>query len=87
MKKGTKIALWASIPLVLAIWFVGPRIGLWGDRDLKKGAEVPSVATQGQGQGQAGGKGQGAGGQQGAGHPGEILVMSSVTIHHFLHKS
>jgi len=69
MKKGTKITLWVSIPLVLAIWFVGPRVGLWGDRDLKKGAEVPAVATQGQGQGQgqAGGQGQGAGGQQGAG--------------------
>ncbi len=74
MKKGTKIALWVSIPLVLAIWFAGPRIGLWGERDLKKGEAVPAVGTQGQGQaqGQAGGQAQsqGAGGQQGAGQQG-----------------
>ncbi len=73
MKKGTKIALWITIPLVLAIWFAGPRVGLWGDRNLKKGAEVTAVGAQGQGQapgqGQTGGQGQGqgAGGQQGAG--------------------
>lgn len=71
MKKGTKIALWASIPLVLAIWFAGPRIGLWGDRELKKDAEIPAARTQGQGQGQGqgqtGGQSQGPGGQQGAG--------------------
>jgi len=67
MKKGTKIALWISIPLILAIWFTGPRLGLWGDRDLKKDAGVSAVGTQGQGQaqGQTGGQGQGAGGQQG----------------------
>ena len=78
MKKGTKIALWISIPLILAIWFAGPRLGLWGDRDLKKGAEVPAVGTQGQGQaqGQTGGQGQsqGAGGQQGG------LLPVSATI-------
>ena len=59
MKKGTKIALWISIPLLLAIWFAGPRLGLWGNRDLKKDAVVP--ASQGQAQGQ----GQRPGGQQG----------------------
>lgn len=78
MKKGTKIALWISIPLILAIWFAGPRLGLWGDRDLKKGAEVPAVGMQGQGQaqGQTGGQGQsqGAGGQQGG------LLPVSATI-------
>lgn len=78
MKKGTKIALWISIPLILAIWFAGPRLGLWGDRDLKKDVDVPAAGTQGQGQGQvqgqAGGQGQsqtqGSGGQQGAGQQG-----------------
>jgi len=62
MKKGTKIALWISIPLLLAIWFAGPRLGLWGNRDLKKDAVVPAAGTSGTGQGQ----GQGPGGQQGA---------------------
>ena len=53
MKKGTKIALWTSIPLVLLIWFAGPRLGLWGNRDLKKSDAVQGavVAAQGQGQG------------------------------------
>jgi membrane fusion protein (multidrug efflux system) len=63
MKKGTKIVLWISIPLVLAIWFAGPRLGLWGDRDLKKNAVVPAAQAQGQGQAQ----GQRPGGQQGQG--------------------
>ena len=31
MKKGTKIALWISIPLVLAVGFAGPRLGLFGN--------------------------------------------------------
>ncbi len=65
MKKGTKIALWISIPLLLAIWFAGPRLGLWGNRDLKKDAVVPAAGAQGQGQGQRPG-GQPGGGQQGA---------------------
>jgi len=67
MKKGTKIALWIIIPLILAIWFAGPRLGLWGDRDLRKDAGVPAIGMQGQGQaqGQPGGQGQGAAGQQG----------------------
>ncbi len=83
MKKGTKIALWISIPLILAIWFAGPRLGLWGDRDLKKDAGVPAVGTQGQGQaqGQPGGQGQGAGGQQGGVLPvtGTIAKPSYLT--------
>ncbi len=63
MKKGTKIALWVSIPLVLAVWFAGPRIGLWGNRDLKKNADVPAMQAPGQGQGPA--QGQRPGAQQG----------------------
>lgn len=77
MKKGTKIALWTSIPLLLLIWFAGPRLGLWGNRDLKKDADSPSALVQvngpgsggqqGLGQAQAQGQGQGQrpGGQQG----------------------
>lgn len=61
MKKGAKIALWVSIPLVMAIWFAGPRIGLWGNRDLKKGIDAPSAQVQGQGPAQ----GQRPGAQQG----------------------
>lgn len=63
MKKGTKIALWVSIPLVLLIWFAGPRLGLWGNRDLKKNADAVAAPAQGQagqqGEGRAGGGGQG----------------------------
>ena len=65
MKKGTKIALWTSIPLVLLIWFAGPRLGLWGNRDLKKKGEVPAAQVQATGQGPGGQQGQGPGGQQG----------------------
>jgi membrane fusion protein (multidrug efflux system) len=66
MKKGTKIALWASVPLVLLIWFVGPRIGLWGNRDLKKSGDAVAAPAQGQG----GQPGQGPAGQQGEGRAG-----------------
>jgi len=65
MKKGTKIALWISIPLVLLIWFAGPRLGLWGNRDLKKKGEVPAAQVQATGQGPGGQQGHGPGGQQG----------------------
>ncbi len=65
MKKGTKIALWTSIPLVLLIWFAGPRLGLWGNRDLKKKGEVPAAQVQAPGQGPGGQQGQTQGGQQG----------------------
>jgi len=61
MKKGTKVALWISIPLVLVVWFAGPRLNLWGNRDLKKDGVVPVAQVQGQGQSQ----GQNPGGQQG----------------------
>ena len=79
MKKGTKIALWTSIPLILLIWFAGPRLGLWGNRDLKKGdaVQVAVAGAPGHGQGQGGqqgqaqaqgqGQGQRPGGQQGQG--------------------
>ncbi|HUW94112.1 MAG TPA: biotin/lipoyl-binding protein, partial [Bacteroidales bacterium] len=42
MKKSTKIFLWISIPLVLAIGFFGPRVGLFGD---KKGSERAAIAA------------------------------------------
>jgi len=61
MKKGTKVALWISIPLVLIVWVAGPRLSLWGDRDLKKGDGVSAAQVQEQGQSQ----GQNPGGQQG----------------------
>ena len=66
MKKGTKIALWVSVPLVLLIWFAGPRLGLWGDRDLKKDKDVVAAPAQGQG----GQPGQSPAGQQGEGRAG-----------------
>jgi membrane fusion protein (multidrug efflux system) len=76
MKKGIKIALWVSIPLILAIWFGGPRLGLWGDRDLKKGSAAPSGEaqsvrqadgqSQGQPQSQAQGQSQPGGGAGGS---------------------
>ena len=72
MKKVTKTALWVSIPLVLLIWFAGPRLGLWGDRDLKKKDE----ATVAPGQGQGGQQGQRPGGQQG-GQPGGVLPVTA----------
>lgn len=65
--------MWISIPLILLIWFGGPRLGLWGNRDLKKSDAVQGAVTavpgQGQGgqQGQVQGQGQRPGGQQGQG--------------------
>ena len=85
MKKGTKIALWVSIPLVLLIWFTGPRIGLWGNRDLKQKDEVRAgqAAAQGQADRQAAATaGQPAaarpagGGGQGAGQGGGQLPVN-----------
>lgn len=73
MKKGTKIALWVSIPLILAAWFGGPRLGLWGDRDLKKDASAATAPAQGQAaggrqsQGQAQTQGRAGGGAPGGG--------------------
>ncbi len=57
--------MWVSIPLILAIWFGGPRLGLWGDRELKKDSAAAAAPAQGQGQGQA--QGNPAGGGQGGG--------------------
>ncbi len=65
MKKGTKIALWTSIPLVLLLWFAGPRIGLWGNRDLKKNTSAAVVQEQAPGMGTGNQQGQRPGGQQG----------------------
>ena len=75
--------MWTSIPLILLIWFAGPRLGLWGNRDLKKGdaVQVAVAGAPGQSQGQGGqqgqaqgqvqaqgqGQGQRPGGQQGQG--------------------
>ncbi len=61
--------MWTSIPLVLLIWFAGPRLGLWGNRDLKKSDTVQGAvaASPGQGQGGQQGQGQRPGGQQGQG--------------------
>ena len=82
MKKGTKIALWTSIPLVLLIWFAGPRLGLWGNRDLKKKGEVPAAQVQAPGQGPGGQQGHGPGGQQGQGQrpggQGQLPVTGTI---------
>ena len=74
MKKGTKIALYASIPLVLLIWFAGPRLGLWGDRDLKKKGDAVAAPAQGQG----GQQGQRPGGQQGGQQGGALPVTATI---------
>ena len=47
------------------IWFAGPRLGLWGNRDLKKKGEVPAAQVQAPGQAPGGQQGQTQGGQQG----------------------
>jgi membrane fusion protein (multidrug efflux system) len=74
MKKGTIIALWVSIPLLLLIWFAGPRLGFWGDRDLKKKGE----STVAPGQGQGGPQGQRPGGQQGGQQGGVLPVTATI---------
>lgn len=85
MKKGTKIALWVSIPLVLLIWFTGPRIGLWGNRDLKQKDEVRAGQAAAQGQadrqsaataGQPAAARPAGGGGQGAGQGGGQLPVN-----------
>ena len=69
MKKATKITLWISIPLVLAIGFAGPRLGLFGDRkaEARKSTAAP-------GQPQAKGQVQGPGGQQ----AGTVLPVTAI---------
>ena len=69
MKKATKITLWISIPLVLAIGFAGPRLGLFGDRKAEAGK---STATPGQPQAKV--QVQGPGGQQ----AGTVLPVTAV---------
>ncbi|NLE36316.1 MAG: hypothetical protein GX622_14550, partial [Bacteroidales bacterium] len=78
MKKGTKIALWVSIPLVLLIWFTGPRIGLWGNRDLKKKSEAKASPSPVRGQTPGGqpGAARPAGGGQGTGQGGGQLPVN-----------
>jgi len=78
MKKGIKIALWVSIPLILAIWFGGPRLGLWGDRDLKKGSAAPSGEAQAarQADGQPQGQSQPGGGAGGSASRGGQLPVN-----------
>ncbi|TFH49935.1 MAG: efflux RND transporter periplasmic adaptor subunit [Bacteroidia bacterium] len=61
MKKGTKIMLWISIPLVLAIGFAGPRLGLFGNKTGSPKTEIKAGSAQGQRP-----PVQGQGGQQGA---------------------
>jgi membrane fusion protein, multidrug efflux system len=69
MKKATKITLWISIPLVLAIGFAGPRLGLFGDRKAEAGKN-----TAAPGQPQAKGQVQGPGGQQ----AGTVLPVKAI---------
>jgi membrane fusion protein (multidrug efflux system) len=64
MKKSTKIVLWISIPLVLVLGFLGPRLGLYGIKPTggtKIGAATASPAalssSQPSGQGQRGAQG------------------------------
>jgi membrane fusion protein (multidrug efflux system) len=56
MKKATRTVLWISIPLVLAVAFGGPRLGLFGKRE--KGPETIQKAAQGPSQGQRPGRTQ-----------------------------
>jgi len=63
MKKSTKIILWVSIPVVLALGFFGPRMGLFGNKVSEPKEKTAAAPSQGQGQ-RPGGQGQG--GQQGA---------------------
>jgi membrane fusion protein (multidrug efflux system) len=63
MKKATRITLWISIPLVLALSFAGPRLGLFGRKakgpeqtQAQKTAQAPD-----QGQGQRPGRQAGGG--------------------------
>lgn len=72
MKKATKITLWIGIPLVLAVGFAGPRLGLFGDRKGK--AEKNTAASPAQGKPQGKGQGQRPGGQQ----AGSVLPVTAI---------
>ncbi len=63
MKKSTKIILWISIPLVLALAFAGPRLGLYGDKKDKTTNLQAPASPRGQAPGQQA-AGQRPGGQQ-----------------------
>lgn len=73
MKKGSKIALWISIPLVLAVGFAGPRLGLFGNGKVteEKGAATAGAPATAQAS-QAAAPGQGQRGPQG----GAVLPVS-----------
>ena len=73
MKKGSKIALWISIPLVLAVGFAGPRLGLFGNGKVteEKGAAAAGAPATAQAS-QAAAPGQGQRGPQG----GAVLPVS-----------
>jgi membrane fusion protein (multidrug efflux system) len=61
MKKSVKIALWVSIPVILAVAFAGPRLGLFGDRNpAPDKTEAPGPSKS-----QLPGQGQRPGGSQG----------------------
>ncbi|MGB8358113.1 MAG: efflux RND transporter periplasmic adaptor subunit [Bacteroidales bacterium] len=72
MKKATKITLWISIPLVLAVGFAGPRLGLFGNRKGEAAKNSAASATQGQPQGK--GQEQRPGGQQ----AGALLPVQAI---------
>ncbi|MCU0410115.1 MAG: efflux RND transporter periplasmic adaptor subunit [Bacteroidales bacterium] len=73
MKKGSKIALWISIPLVLAVGFAGPRLGLFGNGKVteEKGSAAAGAPATVQAS-QAAAPGQGQRGPQG----GAVLPVS-----------
>ena len=58
MKKSVKIALWVSIPVILAVAFAAPRIGLFGDRASSADNTQAPVPSQGQGQRPGGSQGR-----------------------------
>lgn len=62
MKKSVKIALWVSIPVILAVAFAAPRIGLFGDRASSADNTQAPVPSQGQGQRPGGSQGRPQGG-------------------------
>ncbi len=70
--------MWISIPLILLIWFGGPRFGLWGNRDLKKSDAVQGAVTAAPGQGQGGQQGQVQGQGQRPGGQGQLPVTGRI---------
>lgn len=72
MKKATRTVLWISVPLVLAIGFAGPRLGLFGRKE--KGPEQTQKTAPAQAQGQGQGQGQRPG-RQGGGGPLPVTAI------------